>query len=130
MDRTSVCGTEGHRFDSCPVYQFNTIINCVKTKEFYSIKLKCFKENVPVELAITMLKEESPLVNYLSKNGALVCRFWNSNNTLHLRGETKHLMIGKMMYPELFPNKGRVGFMELYISRIINKKLNLVKGSG
>lgn len=33
------------------------------------------------------------------------------------------------MYPELFPGKGRVGFMELYISRLINQKIKLAQGS-
>tara|TARA_B100000029_G_scaffold306752_1_gene299576 strand:- start:1212 stop:1520 length:309 start_codon:yes stop_codon:yes gene_type:complete len=101
----------------------------VKTKEFYSIKLKHWKENIPLELAKRLLKDESPLVKYLSDNGALVFRYWPSNNSLHLRGEEKHLIIGKMMYPELFPGKGRVGFMELYISRLINQKIKLVQGS-
>jgi len=92
-------------------------------KKFYSIKLKYFKEQIPMTLAQNLLKDESPLIKYLSANGALAFRFWPSNNTLNLYGDEKHLVIGKMMYPEMFPDKGRIGFMELYISHILKKKL-------
>jgi hypothetical protein len=37
--------------------------------------------------------------------------------------------MGRMMYPEIFEGRGRAGFMELYISRLINKKIMLEKGS-
>ena len=39
------------------------------------------------------------------------------------------LMMAKMKYPTVFGNKGRMGFLELYISHIINKKLQNAKGS-
>ncbi len=52
-----------------------------------------------------------------------------NRNLLEAYAEEKHLMIGKIKYPDLFGNKGRIGFMELYISHIINKKIMLAKGS-
>jgi hypothetical protein len=52
-----------------------------------------------------------------------------NRNLLEAYGEEKHLMIGKIKYPEMFGNKGRIGFMELYISHIINKRIMLAKGS-
>ena len=38
-------------------------------------------------------------------------------------------MMAKMKYPNIFGRKARMGFMELYISHAINKKLKLVEGS-
>ena len=95
----------------------------MKTKVCYKVKLKAGKENVPVRLAKILLKDESPLIKYLSDNRALIWSYWPSNDTLHLKAEEKHLVIGKMMYPDLFPNRGRMGFMELYISRLLKQKL-------
>jgi len=37
--------------------------------------------------------------------------------------------MAKMKYPTIFGRKGRMGFLELYISHMINKKLELAKGS-
>ena len=99
----------------------------MKIKTFYKVKLKQGKENIPVKLAMSLLRDESPLVKYLSDNRALVWSYWPSNDTLHLKAEEKHLVIGKMMYPDLFPNRGRMGFMELYISRLIKKKLKKLR---
>ena len=38
-------------------------------------------------------------------------------------------MLGKMKYPTMFGNKGRMGFMELYIVHKINQKMKIAKGS-
>ena len=99
----------------------------MKTKVFYKVKLKAGKENVPVRLAKILLKDESPLIKYLSENRALIWSYWPSTETLVAKADEKHLMIGKMMYPDMFPNRGRMGFMELYISRLINKKLKKLR---
>ena len=55
--------------------------------------------------------------------------FREKTNRLDCYGEEKHLLIGKIKYPTLFGHKGRIGFMELYISHQINKRLALAKGS-
>jgi hypothetical protein len=38
-------------------------------------------------------------------------------------------MIGKIKYPEMFGLKGRMGFMELYISHILERQINVARGS-
>ena len=98
-------------------------------KRFYSIKLKHYKEKIEPYTAKLVLQKESPLINYLSENRALKWVYRKNRNLLEAYGEEKHLMIGKIKYPDLFGNKGRIGFMELYISHIINKKIMLAKGS-
>ena len=91
-------------------------------KRFYSIKLKHYKEKIQPYTAKLVLTKQSPLINYLSEKKALKWVYRKNRNLLEAYGEEKHLMIGKIKYPEMFGNKGRIGFMELYISHIINKK--------
>jgi hypothetical protein len=76
-----------------------------------------------------MLKEESELIQYLSDNGALEFRYVESRHRLDLYADDKYLTMGKIKYPNIFGDKGRMGFMELYISRLLKKKLQLARGS-
>ena len=98
-------------------------------KKFYSVKIKHFKENIPPRLAEQMLLDESKMVKYLWNNSALDFRYPKGKNRLDLYADEKYLMMAKMKYPTLFGRKGRMGFLELYISHTINKKLQLAKGS-
>ena len=98
-------------------------------KRFYSIKLKYYKEKIQPYTAKLVLTKASPLMNYLSEKKVLKWVFRKKRNLLEAYADEKHLMIGKILHPEMFGNKGRVGFMELYISHVINKKLRLAKGS-
>ena len=98
-------------------------------KKFYSIRLKYYKEFIPTSVAQEMLKEESPMIRYLSDNRALEFRFIKSRNRLDLYADEKYLMLAKMKYKDVFENRARMGFMELYIGRLIKKKLSLAKGS-
>ncbi len=104
------------------------IITCVK--KFYSIRLRHYKEFIPVSVAQEMLKEESKLIKYLSDNGALTFRFVKSRQRLDVYADEKYLTMGRLKHPEIFGGrKGRVGFLELYISRLIRRKLEIAKGS-
>ena len=105
----------------------NSIITFVK--KFYSIKLKQFKENIPPALAETMLLDESKLVKYLWKNKALEFRYPKHKHRLDLYADEKYLMLGKLKYPNMFGNKKRMGFMELYIVHRINQRMSIGKGS-
>ena len=98
-------------------------------KKFYSIKIKQFKENIPPRLAEQMLLDESKLVKYLWKRKALEFRYPKNKHRLDLYADEKYLMLAKMKYPTMFGKKGRMGFMELYISHRINQQLSLAKGS-
>ena len=98
-------------------------------KRFYSIKLKHYKTPLSPYTAKLVLTKESPLINYLKENHALKWVHRKNRNLLEAYAEEKHLMIGKIKYPDLFGNRGRIGFMELYISHIINKQIMLSKGS-
>ena len=98
-------------------------------KRFYSIKLKHYKTPLSPYTAKLVLTKESPLINYLKKNHALKWVYRKNRNLLEAYAEEKHLMIGKIKYPDLFGNRGRIGFMELYISYIINKQIMLARGS-
>ena len=98
-------------------------------KKFYSIKIKQFKENIPPALAESMLLDESKLVKYLWKHHALEFRYPKHKNRLDLYADEKYLMMGKLKYPTMFGNKGRMGFMELYIAHKINKQMSLSRGS-
>tara|TARA_X000001382_G_scaffold54613_1_gene37257 strand:+ start:464 stop:766 length:303 start_codon:yes stop_codon:yes gene_type:complete len=98
-------------------------------KKFYSIKLKQFKENIPPALAETMLLDESKLVKYLWKHKAMEFRYPKTKDRLDLYANEKYLMLGKLKYPNMFGNKKRMGFMELYIVHRINQRMNLARGS-
>ena len=87
------------------------------------------RESIPLSVAQDMLKEESEMVRYLSDNRALEFRYIKSRHRLDLYADEKYLTMAKMKYENMFGDKGRMGFMELYISRLINKKLQLAKGS-
>lgn len=91
--------------------------------------MKQFKENIPPKLAEQMLIDESKLVKYLWKNNALEFRYPKHKQRLDLYADEKYLMLGKMKYPTMFGNKGRMGFMELYIVHKINQKMKIAKGS-
>jgi hypothetical protein len=105
----------------------NTIINCVK--KFYSVKIRHHRENIPGRLAEQMLLDESKMINYLWINQALKFKYPKGKHRLDLYADEKYLMMAKMKYPNIFGRKARMGFMELYISHAINKKLKLVEGS-
>lgn len=98
-------------------------------KRFYSICLSERNENVPAYVAKLLLKKESPLIRYLYDNNALRYRYLKKKNILECYGDEKHLIIGKMKYPDLFGRKGRMGFMELYISMKIKQQMSLSQGS-
>jgi hypothetical protein len=98
-------------------------------KRFYSIQLSEHNENVPVYVAKLLLKKESPLIQYLDENKALRFRHLKKDNILECYGDEKHLVVGKLKYPDLFGRKGRMGFMELYISMKIKQQMMLSKGS-
>ena len=98
-------------------------------KKFYSIKLKQFKENIPLALAETMLLDESELIRYLWKHKALEFRYPKHKNRLDLYADEKYLIMGKLKHPKIFGDKSRMGFMELYIAHKINQTMNLSKGS-
>ena len=98
-------------------------------KRFYSLQLKDKKENIPVYIATHLLKKESPLIKYLSDYSALKFVYRKSRNLLECYAEEKYLMVGKLKYPDIFGRKGRMGFMELYISHQLQKHMELSKGS-
>jgi hypothetical protein len=98
-------------------------------KKFYSIKIKQFKENIPPALAETMLLDESKLVKYLWKNNALEFRYPKNKGRLDLYADEKYLIMGKLKHPNMFGDKTRMGFMELYMVHRINQRMNLARGS-
>ncbi len=76
-----------------------------------------------------MLIDESKLVKYLWKQKAIEFRYPKHKNRLDLYADEKYLMMAKLKYPTMFGNKGRMGFMELYIAHKINQNMNLSRGS-
>ena len=84
---------------------------------------------MPAYVAKLLLKKESPLIQYLDENKALRFRHLKKDNILECYGDEKHLVVGKLKYPDLFGRKGRMGFMELYISMKIKQQMMLSKGS-
>jgi len=98
-------------------------------KKFYSVKIKHHKENIPPKLAEQMLLDESKMIKYLWKNQALNFKYPKGKNRLDVYADEKYLMLAKMKYPTIFGRKGRMGFLELYISHTINKKLAEAKGA-
>tara|TARA_A100001011_G_scaffold162779_1_gene171225 strand:+ start:299 stop:595 length:297 start_codon:yes stop_codon:yes gene_type:complete len=92
-------------------------------KKFYSIKLKQHGENIPPKLAEQMLLDESKMIKYLWKNKALYFKYPKGKNRLDVYADEQYLMLAKMKYSTIFGRKSRIGFLELYISNQINKKL-------
>ena len=99
-------------------------------KKFYSVRLKHYTEHIPPAVAQEMLREESNLMKWLHQKGALEFRYIEKRNRLECYANEKHLFIGRIMYPDIFNGRGRMGFMELYISRMIRKRLERERGSG
>jgi hypothetical protein len=98
-------------------------------KKFYSIRLKHNQEFIPTSVAQQMLIEESPMIRYLDENSALNFKFIKSRNRLDLYADERYLVLAKMKYKDVFENRARMGFMELYINRSIKKRLSLARGS-
>ena len=98
-------------------------------KKFYSIRLRHERENVPVDVAQKMLIAESNLIRWLDKHKALQFKYIKSRHRLDLYATEKFLTMGKMMYPEIFDGKGRMGFMEIYINNLLRKKIQIARGS-
>ena len=84
---------------------------------------------MPAYVAKLLLKKESPLIQYLDEKKALRFKHLRKKNILECYGDERHLIIGKMKYPDLFGRKGRMGFMELYISMKIKQQMSLSQGS-
>ena len=80
-------------------------------------------------VAKMLLAKESPLIKYLKEEKALKFVYRKKTNMLNCYAEEKKLLFGQMKYPEIFGRKGKIGFMELYISHIIKKQMMLAKGS-
>ena len=57
----------------------------------------------------------------------IISKLCDKTNKLECYADEKHLMIGKLKYPKMFSHGGTIGFMELYITMIINRKLKHVK---
>ena len=76
-----------------------------------------------------MLIDESKLVKYLWNNKALEFRYPKHKHRLDLYADEKYLMLGKMKHPTMFGDKGRMGFMELYIVHKLNQRMNMSRGS-
>ena len=108
-------------FDSPRDRHSQRLSNAVK--RFYSIVLKQYKENIPPRLAKILLKKESKLIRYLDKHKELKFVYQKKTNKLECYADEKHLMIGKLKYPKMFSHGGTIGFMELYISKLIRRKL-------
>jgi|TARA_B100001758_G_C18267834_1_gene534658 hypothetical protein len=89
--------------------------------------LKQYKENIPPMVAKMLLKKESKLIQYLHKHKALKFVYKKKTNKLECYAEEKHLMIGKLKYPKIFHHAGTIGFMELYISMMINRRLKKIQ---
>ena len=98
-------------------------------KRFFQIKLKEQRENIPPYVAKHLLKKESPLIRYLADNRALKFVHRKTTDKLDCYADEKHLMIGKLKYPDIFGRKSKMGFMELYINMRIQQQINLEKGS-
>ena len=98
-------------------------------KKFYSVRLKEYRESIPHDVAMDMLVHESPMIKYLHDNKALEFKFVKSRHRLDCYADEKFLTMAQMKFENIFGDKGRMGFMELYISRMISKKLQLAKGS-
>ena len=103
------------------------IINCVK--KFYSVRLKHYNEFVPSDVAEKMLVDESKQLQWLASKNALKFRYVKTRHRLDVYADEKHLTMAQMMHPDIFDGRGRMGFMEIYISRLIKKKLQLARGS-
>ena len=72
-----------------------------------------------------MLQQESNLIKWLARHKALTFKYNETRRRLDCYADEKFLTMGRMMYPDIFDGRGRVGFMELYISNIIKKKLEI-----
>ena len=70
-----------------------------------------------------MLLDESKMIKYLWKNKALYFKYPKGKNRLDVYADEEYLMLARMKYPTIFGRKSRMGFLELYISNQINKKL-------
>ena len=69
------------------------------------------------------------LANYLAENKALKFVHRRKTDVLDCYAEEKHLMVGKLKYPDLWGRKTRMGFMELYINMRIQQQMSLSRGS-
>ena len=96
-------------------------------KKFFTLKLKGYNENVPIELAKNLIVDESPLVKYLHDNNALKIRHNKSKALMECYAKAKHLTIARIKYGRVLP--GKMSFIELFIAHQLKRKYELAKGS-
>ena len=80
-------------------------------KKFFQIPLKdkSYKGGLSISLAKDVLLKESHLVDYLNENKALRFRYNRKSNMLELWAKEKRLIMGQLMYPKMFNERGRIG---------------------
>ena len=96
-------------------------------KKFFTLILKGYNENVPIELAKNLIVDESPLVKYLHDNNALKIRHNKSRALMECYAKAKHLTIARIKYGRVLP--GKMSFIELFIAHQLKRKYELAKGS-
>ena len=90
-------------------------------KRFFTLQLKGYNENVPIEFAKNLMVEESPFVKYLSDNNALAIRHMKSRATMELYGDPKYIIIAKIKYGKVL--SGKMNFIELFITKQLQRKM-------
>jgi len=97
-------------------------------KKFFTLKLKGYNENVPIEFAKKLIVTESPFVRYLYENKVLRIRHIKQKATMDCYTiSIKHLIIAKLKYGKVL--SGKMNFIELFISQQLKRKMELAKGS-
>ena len=96
-------------------------------KKFFTLKLKGYNENVPIELAKNLIVDESPLVKYLHDNNALKIRHNKSRALMECYAKAKHLTIARIKYGRVLP--GKMSFIEIFIQHQLKRKMEISRGS-
>jgi|TARA_B100000745_G_scaffold53752_1_gene31919 hypothetical protein len=90
-------------------------------KRFFTLQLKGYNENVPIDFARSLIVDESPFVKYLSDNNALAIRHMKSRATMELYGDPRYLILAKIKYGKVL--SGKMNFIELFISHQLQRKM-------
>ena len=97
-------------------------------KKFFTMPLKGYNENVPINFAKKLIVDESPFCKYLYDNKALAIRHIKSKAIMECYAtKVKYLIIARLKYGNVL--SGRMNFIELFIAHQLKRKAELSQGS-
>ena len=97
-------------------------------KKFFTMPLKGYNENLPINFAKKLIIDESPFCKYLYDNKALAIRHIKSKAIMECYAtKVKYLTVARLKYGQVLP--GTMNFIELFIAHQLKRRAEISQGS-